>query len=100
MQTRCLAKLLPGPPSGLLPSCEGPRPPSISPSPWVRHQSSSDKQEVCLSWASSGQKRRILEEAGKGKTDVPALGQQHEHSVLTKYLLNESVHVCWALGTE
>ena len=95
-----LAKLLPCPPSGLLPTCEGPGPPSISPSPWVRHQSRSDKQEGCLCWASSGQRRRILEEAGKGKTDVPALGQEREHSVLTKYLSNESVRVCRALGTD
>lgn len=50
--------------------------------------------------ASQGQRRRLLAVEGKGKSDVPALGQQSEDSGLNKYLLNESVYVCQTLGTE
>lgn len=50
--------------------------------------------------ASQGQRRRILAVEGKGKSDVPVLGQQREESVLNKYLLNESVYVCQTPGTE
>lgn len=50
--------------------------------------------------ASQGQRRRILAIEGKGKSDVPVLGQQSEVVLLNKYLLNESVYVCQTLGTE
>lgn len=45
-------------------------------------------------------RERILAVKGKGKSDVPTLGRPSEDSVLNKYLLNESVHVCQELGTK
>lgn len=111
-ETCHLAKLLPDLPGGLLPACKDPRLLILSPSPPSPHsgrdpqvalRSGRITRQMCsptIVGASQGQRRRILAVEGKGKSDVPVLGQQREESVLNKYLLNESVYVCQTPGTE
>lgn len=114
MRTCHLAELRPGLPGYLLPTCKAPRLLVIFPGPLSPHQpsgqeplSGSKKEEGYQTdvlshhlGASQGWRMKILTVERKGKSDVPALGQQSEDSVLNKYLLNESVYVCQTPGTE